>query len=247
MLAAFGFAILISFFFMYMLRCLAGCIVWCSIFGIILFFTGAGLVFLYNAGVITGFGNYSGYLSIPSSSASQKNYEVYGYISFAFAGLFLLITLCCCSRIRLAVAVCKAAGQFVASVCTSVLVPIFQTIFALGLWGGCLVVMVFLVSTANFYIASNSDYFTSVKYGDGGLIDLYIFIFSTLWANALIQAIGIFVIASACAMWYYSHGPEQTLDFPILRSYKMAFRYHFGSLAFGSLVLAIVQFLELMV
>jgi solute carrier family 44 (choline transporter-like protein), member 2/4/5 len=134
---------------------------------------------------------------------------VYGYIAFGFSGLFLLITLCCCSRIRLAVAVCKAAGQFIVGVCTSVLVPIFQTLLTLGLWGGCLIVMVFLVSTANFKITSSSDYFTSVDYIDGGLVNLYIFIFSTLWSNALIQAIGIFVIASACCMWYYSHGPGQ--------------------------------------
>lgn len=106
-------------------------------------------------------------------------------------------------------AVCKAAGQFIVGVCTSVLVPVFQTILTLGLWGGCLVVMVYLVSTANFKIASSSDYFTSVDYIDGGLVNLYIFIFSTLWSNALIQAIGIFVIASACCMWYYSHGPGQ--------------------------------------
>jgi hypothetical protein len=232
---------------MFLLRCLAGCIVWLSVIGIIAFFALAGIVFLYNAGVISGVGSYGGYLSIPSTSASQSHYDVYGYICFGLSGLFLIITLCCCSRIRLAVAVCKAAGQFIVGVCTVMLVPIIQTAFTLALWGACLVVMVFLVSTANFTIANPTDYFTSVNYGDGGLIDLYIFIFSTLWSNALIGAIGIFVVASACCMWYYSHGPGQELDFPVLRSYKMAFRYHFGSLAFGSLILAIVQFLELMV
>lgn len=76
---------------------------------------------------------------------------------------------------------------------------------------------------------------------------MYYFIFGTLWSNAILQAMGIFVIASACAMWYYSHGPGQELDSPILRGYKMSFRYHFGSLAFGSLILAIVQFMQLIV
>ncbi len=32
-----------------------------------------------------------------------------------------------------------------------------------------------------------------------------------------------------------------------MKSYWMAFRYHLGSLAFGSLILAIVQFLQLVV
>lgn len=52
LIAALGWAILISFIFMFMLRCLAGCIVWCSLFGIIFFFIGLGLVFLYNAGYL---------------------------------------------------------------------------------------------------------------------------------------------------------------------------------------------------
>lgn len=71
--------------------------------------------------------------------------------------------------------------------------------------------------------------------------------FGTLWTNALLGAMGIFVIASACSMWYYSHGPGQELDSPILRSYKMIFRFHFGSLAFGSFILAVVQMLQLAV
>jgi len=76
-------------------------------------------------------------------------------------------------------------------------------------------------------------------------VNFYAFLFGTLWCNAMISAIGIFVIASSCVMWYYSHGPGQTLDFPILRSYKMVFRYHFGSLAFGSFILALVNFLQI--
>jgi len=50
--------------------------------------------------------------------------------------------------LRLAVAVCKSAGQFVSSVCSVVLVPIIQTLFQGGLWGACLVAMVYLVSGA---------------------------------------------------------------------------------------------------
>lgn len=89
---------------------------------------------------------------------------------------------------------------------------------------------------------------TSVAdYADGNLLRLYYFLFATLWCNALLQAIAIFVIASACCMWYYNHGANSELDSPITRSFKMAFRYHFGSLAFGSFILAVVQFLMLLV
>jgi hypothetical protein len=247
-LAALGGAVLISFIFMYTLKCLAGLIVWTSVVGIVLVFAAAGLIFLYNAGVLTSVSSYTGYLSIPTlSGGTSTQYEIYGYISLGISGFLLLMLICCFSRIRVAVAVCKAAGQFVSHTCSIILVPIFQTILTLGTWGACLIVLVYLVSCATFTSSSGSVFTSISNYGDSSLIQFYVFVFGTLWCNAFIQAMGIFVIASACCMWYYSHGPGESPNFPILSSYKMVFRYHFGSLAFGSLILAIVQFLQLAV
>lgn len=115
------------------------------------------------------------------------------------------------------------------------------------MWAVCIVALLYLISAAPF--AATGDVFTSItNLKDQALIEFYIFLFGTLWCNAFIQAVGVFVIASACCIWYYSHGAnEDETNFPIFRSYKMVFRYHFGSLAFGSLILAIVQFLQLMV
>ena len=242
-------AVVISFVFMYTLKCLAGLIVWLSAIGIIVAFALGGFIFLYNAGVITTPDAASGYLSIPTvNGGSETTYKILGYTLFGFSGFFLLLLLCCCSRIRLAVAVCKTAGRFVAHTCGIVLVPIIQTAINLAMWAVCLVAMLYLVSAAPFSW-NTGDVFTSISdLKDQALIEFYIFLFGTLWCNAFIQAAGVFVVASACCIWYYSHGPNQDeTNFPIFRSYKMVFRYHFGSLAFGSLILAIVQFLQLIV
>lgn len=61
------------------------------------------------------------------------------------------------------------------------------------------------------------------------------------------MAMGIFVVAASVCMWYYNHGANSELDSPVTRSFKMAFRYHFGSLAFGSFILAVVQFMQFVV
>ena len=162
-MAAFGFAIVVSFIFMYALRCLAGCIVWVSLFGILFLLIGLGIVFLYNGGTIAGgtAASVAGYLGIPTITDKGYNSTI-GWVFIGVAGFYLIVMLCCCSRLRLAVAVCKCAGQFVAGVCLIVLVPLVQTAIALGLWGGCLVVMVYLVSAAQFNVAANTDYFTSI-------------------------------------------------------------------------------------
>ena len=59
-------AVVISFVFMYTLRCLAGLIVWLSAIGIIVAFALGGFIFLYNAGVLSTPSAASGYLSIPT-------------------------------------------------------------------------------------------------------------------------------------------------------------------------------------
>lgn len=181
-----------------------------SILGII----ALGVVFIYNSGKLSGFSamSYVGYLGLPTAS-ENSNYDIYAYICWGIAGVLLIVLLCCCSRIRLAVAVCKCAGQFVARVCGIVLVPVWQTILVVILWVAAIIAIIWLAASAT-YVASSSngsyDVFTSIQtYADEKLIYLYYFVFGTLWTNALFQAMGVFVIASSCAMWYYAHGPGQ--------------------------------------
>lgn len=174
--------------------------------------------------------------------------KYYGYGAWGLAGLLLIVILCMCGRIRLAVAVCKCAGKFILDVCSVMTVPIIMAVVTVGLWVICAVIMVYLVSAAK-YIYFAGDVFTRIgNYNDPMLARFYYFVFGTLWSNALVQAMTTFVIASACCLWYYSQGEAgASLHLPVLRSYGRAFRYHFGSLAFGSFILAVVQFLQLMV
>lgn len=232
---------------MFLLRCLVGCIVWGSIFATIAFFIGMGIIFLANAGKI-GSGTVE-YLGIPKSEADTTYYATYGYICFGIAGVLLILLCCCCSRLKLAVAVCKVAGQFVIRVAQVALVPVFLGLILIGVWALCLLCMVYLLSSTVFVAQKDAsgdyDVFTSVEsYSESSLLRLYYFIFATLWCNALIQAMGIFIIASSVCMWYYNHGANSELDSPVMRSFKMGVRYHFGSLAFGSFILAVVQFMQ---
>ena len=46
-----GFAIVLSFTYMFLLRCFVGCIVWISLIGTLFLLVGLGVIFLYNAGL----------------------------------------------------------------------------------------------------------------------------------------------------------------------------------------------------
>ena len=77
-----------------------------------------------------------------------------------------------------------------------------------ALWVFCLFAMVTLIATAQFMV-NGTDIFTSIQsYTSASLGYFYYFVFATLWSNALLQAITIFVIAAACAVWYFSRSPN---------------------------------------
>ena len=71
---------------------------------------------------------------------------------------------------------------------------------------------------------------------------MWYYIFGGLWNNAFIGAVGEFILASSFAIWYFSGGgtEKNNLHKPISRSIWKAFRYHLGSLAFGSFILAVI-------
>lgn len=233
-----------SFLIIFLLRWFVGVIVWASIVAIILMISGIGLIFLYNGGALSSYTTYTSNLGIPTLAASEY-YNYYGYTAFGIAGVLLILLICCCSRIRLAVAICKAAGGFITRVPQTMFVPIIMTIMIVTYWLIALVVIVYLMGAATYTYVSTDVFSTIASYSDEKLIYLYYFVFGSLWINAILGAITTFVVASACCMWYYSHGPGAELDSPILKGFWMAFRYHFGSLAFGSLILAIIQFMQL--
>jgi len=70
-------------------------------------------------------------------------------------------------------------------------------------------------------------------------------LFGLLWFNAFVLAACQFVIASTTALWYFSQGTGQNAPKTVRTSLKRLFRYHFGSIAFGSLILAIIQMIRL--
>ncbi|KAF0699844.1 Aste57867_9620 [Aphanomyces stellatus] len=72
-------------------------------------------------------------------------------------------------------------------------------------------------------------------------------LFGFLWTNQLIQAVSMTTIAGAVCKYYWSRDKSvaEMGRFPILAAFKNCFRYHFGSLAVGSFIIALVQFIRM--
>lgn len=76
-------------------------------------------------------------------------------------------------------------------------------------------------------------------------MQLYHF-FGLLWTNQFIQAIGVTTIAGAVCAWYWEEDKEDMHSSPVAQALKRAVLYHLGSIAFGSFIVATIQFLRFM-
>jgi len=73
-------------------------------------------------------------------------------------------------------------------------------------------------------------------------------LFGWLWVNQLISAISMTAIAGAYSWWYFASQDQekQTQNkFAFMRSLKRVFRYHIGSMVFGAFIVAVVQFIRI--
>eukprot|EP01016_Furgasonia_blochmanni_P020306 TRINITY_DN2265_c0_g1_i5.p1 TRINITY_DN2265_c0_g1~~TRINITY_DN2265_c0_g1_i5.p1 ORF type:complete len:326 (+),score=45.08 TRINITY_DN2265_c0_g1_i5:1108-2085(+) len=76
-----------------------------------------------------------------------------------------------------------------------------------------------------------------------GLLAFHLFGF--FWINCFLIALIHFIIASAASIWYFAKDEAVYLIFT--KSVMRAFYYHLGSLALGSLLLAIIQFIRFII
>jgi solute carrier family 44 (choline transporter-like protein), member 2/4/5 len=63
--------------------------------------------------------------------------------------------------------------------------------------------------------------------------------------NAFFNALNQFIIASTACIWYFNQSDQvpDKITTKVSTSFYRAFRYHLGSLALGSLIIAIINFL----
>lgn len=182
--------------------------------------------------------------STGSGKQTYNSQKIIGYVLWGVAAFTVLAVLCLFSRIRLAIAIMKAASDYVRSTLTVFILPP-TTVFVLLLfyvyWA---IAAVYLVSSGDPSQISGTPFGTFEF--DKTLKRLLIYhLFGLLWFNAFVIACTQFVIASSVCLWYFSQGTGQGASGTIRKSIYRLIRYHLGSIAFGSLILAIIQMIRL--
>ena len=230
-LASVIWSILIAMIFLLFLRCCAGLIVFIILVGIF-----AGLVIL---SVVLRFKMNE--FADQGDDSNKTLFCVLFWVCAIASLIWLLFILIMCNRIRLSVALIQIAAKYINSNCSILWIPFLFFTITIGWFVYWVVMSVYLYSTGDFD-QENSKVFASFKWKYEIKYLWWVHLFSFFYISALISAFSQFIYASSAAIWYFNYD-KGTEGHMILKSFKRAFRYNFGSLCFGALIIAIVRFI----
>lgn len=229
-----GVAVVTAIIYLLILRCCAGVMIWMSILGIL--------------GAMGG-GGYWLYFTKNTYATDDPTYMYmqYGaYALWACGGLFLLITLCCCSRIQLAVAIMKVTSSFIYRTPTIIILPILFLILVCAWIVGWTFLAIWIMSVGEPKARpAPLQFLTTVEWNEQTRYIFLYHLFGGLWVNAFLIGCFQFIVAAACAIWYFSHTSDTAGSGSVCQGIKWILRYHLGSIAFGSFIIALVEFIRI--
>lgn len=156
--------------------------------------------------------------------------------------LLLIILIAMRNRIRLVIALFKEAGRAVAAMPLILFQPVWTFIWMALVCALWVLGWIIIETSGQPMLYNNSVVFVIsdfIKY-----MRLY-HLFAILWITQFILACQDVTIAGAVSHWYFTRNKKE-LGWPISSSMRAMFRYHLGSIALGSLIIAIVKFIRIM-
>ncbi|KAI8824855.1 plasma-membrane choline transporter-domain-containing protein [Fimicolochytrium jonesii] len=253
-----GGSFVLAFLYMLLLQWFASLMVWGSIFVVLGVAWALGFYFIYNYVRIKVLHQNMlsvGFSQIDSVLYNEKLLLVLGCITGGIALILTLVILCLGRRIRLATKIVKEASAALRAMPFIVFFPFLKYTVIL-IWMAVFVAVMALLATSGTEITTAVEGDVNDQLSKTGkkyenqptlqYLQIY-FTFGFLWVYNWIIAIGQTTIAGSIATWYWARDKKNLPSFPVIRALGRTFRYHLGSLALGSLLIAIVQLIRLVI
>ena len=180
------------------------------------------------------------------SGDKTKDYMIYtSYGFFGMAALYVLILLCCCNRIRLGIAIMQTTSNYINNTTRIFWVPIFFFVCIVIFFSYWMVSAIFIWSVGDVKARAGSP-FARIEWNKTTRYVFLYNLFGLFWINAFFIGCCQFILAVACATWYFTHTADSGGSASINKGFKWIGRYHLGSIALGSLIIAIAEFIKFM-
>ncbi|KAG5877891.1 hypothetical protein JTB14_005130 [Gonioctena quinquepunctata] len=176
-------------------------------------------------------------------SRKKDAYFVFAILAAVATLVIILIIFVMRKRIKLVVQLFKESGKAIAAMPLLLLEPILTFVFV--------VAVVFLwfyfclwIESSGILTEKRPRVYHYEKDGWMKITRWYNF-FAMLWMTQFVIGCQHMVIAGAVSVWYFRRNKSR-LDSPISDSFQNLLRYHLGSVALGSFLIATIQFLRVL-
>ena len=242
-----GIALAISILYTFLLKVAAGPLIFTIMASIWILLTGVMAILCVKASFIDP-GAIPGSTGIAEKmpdgitfgpAQANKNLVVGGTIVVGILWVLYNFLLCVMiPRISVALKVMNIASSCLASIPTVLVMPILTWILTVALYVYFVVILWYLAS-AGTWDAEARRYVWNSELQRLMLVHF----FGTLWGHAFILAMGNLVVAGATAEWFLADD-KKFLSMPALSSLHRTVRYHIGTAAVGSFLIAVVQMIR---
>lgn len=228
-------ALILGYIFLFVIRLIGGAIIYLFLIALEVVFILGGL-YTYN---------YSNTYPEGDKYRDYIKYTAYGI--WGLAGLELICVCCCWTAIKVAIAVYKTTSQYVSSNLRIQLLPLFSW-FSLAIWGGVWIVCAVFVYSVGDLKQREAPYgfMSDVTWTDETRYMFLYQVFGLLWVAAFINGLCQFIIAASTCIWYFTVNTDTKGRGTVGTAFFWGFRYHMGSIAYGSFIIAVVQFIRLL-
>lgn len=229
MLAAAG----LGFVYMLVIRILGGPIIYISIFIILLGLAYAGFYCF----------NYS-----TNYEETDNMYKAYLYGSYVIWGLDACLVCCiCCYRqaLRLAISIFQVTADFISNTMRVLFVPPLFFVLVVAWFVAWTYSAAWVWSVGEPVPREDYPFLTEIIWTDETRYVFLYHLFGFLWINAFLIGLCQFTLAVTCCTWYFTCNSDTKGSGSVSTGFYWTFRYHLGSIAFGSFIIAVVQMIRI--
>ncbi|XP_071543360.1 choline transporter-like protein 1 isoform X2 [Panulirus ornatus] len=240
---ALGFAVIVTA----LLRFLASIVVWLTVIIIVVGSVG-GTIYLWviwhlknkELMALKASNTASKPLEIDMKETSVRTYLIMAIIATIITVLALILLIAMRNRIRLVIALFNEAGKAVAAMPLILLQPLWTFVWITVV---CMVWLLGWLLIESSGIPQKKDDMVIFVRNAFILHMRWYHFFALLWISQFVLACQDVTVAGSIAQWYFTRNKKQ-LGWPISTAMKRLYRYHLGSVAIGSLIIAIVKFIR---
>jgi hypothetical protein len=227
-------AVVFGYVYLFVIRAIGGLIIWIAL-GISLIVLGAS-------------GFYTYFHARPQYDVENPTYEYLEYTSYVLWGLtgaFALAVLCCLNAIKVGIAVYKTTARFVQANMEIFLMPAAVALIAMVWFLVWLSAAVYLFSVGTPEPREDYPFVTEIKWDENTRYIIMYHVFGFLWINSFIVGCAQFIVGCSACIWYFECSTDSQGRGTMRKATKWLFRYHLGSIAFGSFVIAVCQMIRI--